>query len=408
MKSKPPKKKRKKTPSPTEIDGKEALWKIPTPITGECSLYFHIPFCERKCPYCHFYSQTNTKSIKDFVSALLQEWNIQKHKVLDKKIVSIYFGGGTPSLLGPKYIETILSTLSKDIPLDPDVEITLESNPHLVSFFDFVSFQKAGINRVSLGVQSLNEKELLFLQRLHTPKQALEAIETIQKASIHNISIDLMYDIPHQTLASWKETLSLLPKESISHVSLYNLTFEPKTPFFRQKEFLQKQVPSEKISLKILKEALSFLASSGFQRYEIASFAKKDLYSRHNIGYWTERPFIGFGPSAWSYFNQERYSNISSLNAYIDKLSRNELPIDFTESLKYPNNILELLILHLRILQGFSLTSFTKRHGDLPLETNEVLEKLQKEKLLTQKKDILSLTKKGSLFYDHIAVELLA
>ncbi len=333
----------------------------------------------------------------------MQEWDLKKNELSNKKIVSIYFGGGTPALLGAKNIERILSA----IPLDSSTEITLETNPNIVTLPEMAHYKKIGINRMSLGVQSLHKETLQFLQRTHSKEKALQAIDIIHNF-IPNLSIDLMYDIPHQTLTSWQETLSYLPKLPITHISLYNLTFEPETPFFSQKKILEDFLPPSKESLSLLTSACSFLEKEKFLRYEIASFAKNGLYSHHNIGYWNGRPFLGFGPSAWSYWSKERFSNVSSITTYIQNLSQKKLPVDYVEKLQAPNDVIELFILHLRLLQGFSLIDFKKQHGILPKETLDTLKMLTQEKLLSITKDWITLTKKGVLFYDHIAVELLA
>ena len=360
--------------------------------TGECSLYFHIPFCSRKCPYCHFYVAADIQSSKDLLlEALELEWALQKEKLQGKKIVSIYFGGGTPALFGAYAIRTILSWIS----IPPNCEITLEANPEEITLELMQAYKECGINRVSIGVQSLDNALLKILGRGHTAQKALDSIEICVHAGIKNISIDLMYEIPHQTLAIWEETLSQLSDLPITHLSLYNLTIEPRTLFFKRSPQLLPHLPSPETCLEMLNAATTHLEKIGLKRYEISAFAKDSQVSCHNLGYWQGRPFLGFGPSAFSYWEGSRFRNIAHLQKYAQKLKESKSPIDFEETLPYPANLHERLAIALRCLEGITVK-------DYPVDSH-LYDELVNEGWLTLENDRARLTPEGLLFYDSVA-----
>jgi oxygen-independent coproporphyrinogen-3 oxidase len=357
------------------------------------SLYFHFPFCTKKCPYCHFYVIPNRSAHQKLLSeALSLEWERQSSLLEGKSITSIYFGGGTPSLF--QGIEEIL----KKIPQRSDCEITIEANPEESSLELFTYFRSIGINRLSLGVQSLDDRSLQTLERIHSAEKAKQALFNAQKAGFTNVSIDLMYDLPGQTEESFRFTLNQLTDLPIHHLSLYNLTIEPHTSFHKRKV----QIPANDLSIRLLNLALEKLLLLGLNRYEISAFARPGHASRHNLGYWTGRPFLGFGPSAFSYWEEERFRNIANLNRYAQLLKKGASPIDFREKLPYPANIHELLAIRLRLKEGVDLKQFP-----LPQETKETLENLKKLNLLRQTQDQLFLTEKGMLFYDTVAAEII-
>lgn len=369
---------------------------------GSCSLYFHIPFCTRKCPYCHFFVLPDKPELKErFLRALKLEWESILPKLEGREIVSIYFGGGTPSLAGPEAIADILSWVRGGTSLSPTCEITLEANPEEGKAL--TRFAATGVNRLSLGVQSLDHETLRCLGRKHTPEGAIETIGAVHEAGISNISIDLMFDVPSQRDASFDKTLNALKSLPITHVSLYNLTFEPHTLFFKQKKELKPLLPTPEESLAFLHTAVTNLEATGLLRYEISAFARPGAQSIHNTGYWTARPFLGLGPSAFSFWEGKRYRNIANLNRYEEALSQGKSPVDFEESLPYPDNILELLAVELRLLSGVDLTKFAQ----LPRKTEESIAALVQKGWLKKDKGRLQLTEKGLLFYDSVATELI-
>lgn len=357
------------------------------------SLYFHIPFCTKKCPYCHFYVIPNRLSHHKLLSdSIALEWQQQLPLLEGKTITSIYFGGGTPSLF------TGIGEILERIPKAPDCEITIEANPEESSLELFQKFRSMGINRLSLGVQSLDDRSLQTLERIHSAEKARQAIFNAQKAGFTNVSIDLMYDLPGQTEESWRYTLDQLPHLPIHHLSLYNLTIEPHTAFHKRKV----ETPTGDLSLRFLSAALEKLESLGLKRYEISAFAIPGHESRHNLGYWTARPFLGFGPSAFSYWNGERFRNIANINRYARLLAEGQSPVDFRERLPYPADINELLAVRIRLTEGANLDDF-----ELCDQTKASIEKLRQLGLVKQNGPQIQLTERGTLFYDTVASEII-
>ncbi len=360
------------------------------------SLYFHIPFCSKKCPYCHFYVVPNQQRYHAVLKeGLLLEWQRQKHLLKDHTIVSIYFGGGTPTLFGPEAIGEILSWCN-ELTLASDCEITIEANPEESDLALFTALKNVGINRVSLGIQSLDDRSLSRLERQHSAQKAIEAIHAVKQAGIQNLSIDLMYDLPNQTEASWRYTLDQLATLPIDHLSLYNLTIEPHTSFHKRRNILQLPKPDE--SLQFLHLALSTLETIGLQRYEISAFAKPGFESRHNLGYWTFRPFLGFGPSAFSYWNGERFQNTSNLQRYTRDAATS--PISFREKLAPFEAAKEKLAVQLRLKTGAAITQ-------IPTDLEKTIESLENQGLIRRNKIHITLTDRGQLFYDTVASELI-
>ena len=374
----------------------------------EISLYFHIPFCTRKCDYCHFYVLPDQEKAKEqLAEGFKLEWALLKPFVANKKIVTLYFGGGTPSLFGPPRLRSLLEMIKDSSEISSSAEITLEANPENITLELMEEYAKAGINRVSIGIQTLDPALLKLLGRLHSPDIALQAVYTTYQAGISNISIDLMYDLPNQTLKHWATTLDLLKPLPIKHLSLYNLTIEPHTLFFKKKATLSPLLPNEEESLAMFEMAVDRLESYALRRYEISAFAQQGFESRHNSGYWTGRQFLGLGPSAFSYWEGKRFSNVANLNRYCQMLSKGELPRDFIEELNPEAKRRELFVIHLRLREGVNMEQFIRQYGPLDQETRATLHRLIEEGYCTSEQKCIQLTRKGILFYDTVAAELI-
>lgn len=379
-------------------------------MTGKgISLYIHVPFCTKKCPYCHFFVQPDSLENQNvFLFNLKKEWALRSPLIEGQEIVSIYFGGGTPSLLHPSAIEDLLNMIQKGpATISPSCEITLEANPENVSLELIKSFKDAGINRISMGVQSFDDALLHLLGRTHDSSRAKDAIHAISQAGINNLSIDLMYELPHQTLSTWKESLLQVEDLPITHLSLYNLVFEPGTSFHKKSELLSPSLPSQEDSLQMLNLAVSQLEAAGLKRYEISAFAKPGFESIHNTGYWTGRPFLGLGPSAFSYWEGRRFRNVAHLKKYADALEKNLPPEDFEECLSLEAKQKELLAVELRLLKGVDLNLFQKKTGVLSSSLQTSIENLLLNKFLNQRESQISLSDEGLLFYDSVASELI-
>ncbi|MBM3208236.1 MAG: radical SAM family heme chaperone HemW [Chlamydiae bacterium] len=377
--------------------------------TKEVSLYFHIPFCTKKCPYCHFYVVPNREELQlSYLAALEKEWQIVSHKIAGMHIVSIYFGGGTPSLLGPQKIDKVLQWIAgSSATISTDCEITLEANPENVTLELIKEFKACGINRISLGLQSMEDELLVHLGRGHSASKSSQAVIDCYEAGMQNISVDLMFELPHQNMAHWTHTLDKVSTLPITHLSLYNLVIEPHTQFHKKRKELSTHLPPEELCKEMLDIAVDKLETAGLKRYEISAFAKPGYLSRHNTGYWKARPFLGLGPSAFSYFDKKRFQNVCNLQKYCSQLDKGILPIDFEEELSFPANLKELLAVELRLIDGVNIEEFEKKHAKLPQEMLNSLKKLKELNLLEQNNNIIKMTNKGLLFYDTVAEEII-
>jgi putative oxygen-independent coproporphyrinogen III oxidase len=374
---------------------------------NEFSLYFHIPFCKRKCDYCNFYVIPDKEQHKTLLLESLKiEWNESLKKIPPTAtLASIYFGGGTPSLFGPDRIDQIINWIKQSFSID--VEITLEVNPEDVTRTLIVDYKQAGINRISMGVQSLDDRELQLLTRRHNVHKALAAIDDTYNAGISNISIDLMYDLPHQTTTGWQKTVQTAARLPITHLSLYNLTIEPHTVFYKYKNQLSQSIPDEESSFAMYTHAIDTLESAGLAQYEISAFAREGLHSRHNTGYWTGRSFLGLGPSAYSFWDGLRYKNVANINKYAQALQSVQSPVDTVDELSTEDRKKELLVVALRLLDGVNILQFEELHGPLSKDTNKTLRELTEQGLLEMGNHHVKLTRRGILLYDSIASELI-
>lgn len=372
------------------------------------SIYVHLPFCTRKCGYCHFYVVPDQPALKDqLLEGLILEWIKIEPFLRDGTIASIYFGGGTPALFGHQRLRQLLDQIKRSSAYQEGVEITLEANPEESTLELLEGYAAAGVNRLSIGVQSLDDTLLQRLTRLHNAAKARQAIGDATQAGFKNISVDLMYEIPGQSLAVWQETLQEVVQLPIHHISLYNLTIEPHTPFYTKREELLRISPPDDVARAMYEQACLIFETAGLAQYEISAFAREDAFSRHNTGYWTGRPFFGLGPSAFSYWEGKRYRNIAHLGKYCLALQTGSSPIDFEEKLSAEASRREQLVLQLRLRRGVDISLFEQQFGPIAEETLVSLKTLQQQGLLhTLGKSIL-LTREGQLFYDSIASELI-
>lgn len=381
-------------------------------MTGKqpCGIYIHLPFCAQKCPYCHFFVLPNQERFKEQLHQALQIECLRAIEIIENRVVqSVYFGGGTPALYGPQRVKEILDLFrNSNMCLADDIEITLEANPESLTQEEVLAYKNGGINRMSIGVQSLHDPTLEILGRKHSAKKAIECIQMIHNCGIDNISIDLMYEVPKQSLATWKKTLEAIQQLPITHLSLYNLTIEPHTSYYKKREEIAKQLPPDDVATEMLDCAINDLEAIGLERYEISAFAKPGYNSKHNSSYWLGTPFLGLGPSAYSFWNRERFQNVANLGKYCRALENNQNGIDFREKLPYPDNIKELLMINLRMMEGVNISQFEKKWGySLPQESVEVLKQGTRDGFLTMKNGRYKLTQRGALFFDTFAAELI-
>ncbi len=373
------------------------------------SVYIHIPFCLKRCFYCDFtsFSKINKTIIDKYINALCFEISKKPPNPLKgeykNKIKSIYFGGGTPSLLSISQLKIILSELKKNFNILSNCEITLEINPATVSIYKLKKFRKLGINRLSLGLQSFDNKLLKKSGRLHNITDNFNVIHQASLAAFKNVSIDLIYGLPNQSLEIWKRDLQivceLVSKDLIKHVSIYALSIHEDTVFGKKYiNSCHKALPTEKEICDMYNMACEMLNAYNFEHYEISNFAKKGYESVHNLTYWNMEEFYGFGLSSHEYRDFMRKANTSNLQEYLE----NPLSYEILES----NTIFDEFMLKLRLAKGLNILEFTERHNLKNTMSFESLEKYIKEDLLLFKKNTLKLTEKGFLVSNSLINEL--
>ena len=359
-------------------------------------VYVHVPFCRKKCPYCHFAVRPHKDAqVPSYLRSIRKEWE-SKQDLLDE-VTTLYFGGGTPSLLSEQELEELFLIFPSTLG-----EITLEANPEDVTYPKFCFLKELGINRISLGAQSFSNERLSAIGRNHTAEDTIRAVEICKKAGFDNISIDLMYDLPNQTFTEWQTTVAQAIQLPITHLSLYNMTFEPGALYFKDRHALKQLLPNGEVSTKMLLHAIAVFESSGLKRYEISAFAKEGFCAQHNTSYWTAKPFLGIGPSAFSYYEGSRFKNSSHFPKWQAQVDSGLDCIEFEEQLAYPDNVHELFVVQLRLLAGVNLSEF-----DLPEQTLQKVSQLIDGGYLKKESHFLSLTERGTLFYDTVASELI-
>ena len=371
--------------------------------TDSLGLYVHIPYCVRKCNYCDFCSLPKGEAgVPDvYVDRLCEEiitYSGRSNKPLD----TIYFGGGTPSLLSPGQMQRIVDTIRNVFVISPEAEITFEANPGTLTSEKVVAFYKLGFNRVSLGLQSIHENEMKMLGRIHSYNDFLLSYEMLRKAGFKNISVDLMYGIPHQTKDSFAETVRTVISLSPEHISAYGLMIEEGTPFFAERDSLP--LPSLDDECDMYDIARQLLSDAGYEHYEISNYAKQGYRSRHNSLYWNLSEYIGVGAAAHSFFDGVRYSNSLNVDEYISFTGLNFLGEKESNSdLAY-----EYAMLKLRTKDGFSLSEYEEHFGiSFTLGKEQVIEKLKDEGLIVFSDDRIALTERGFYLSNSILVEIL-
>lgn len=367
----------------------------------ELELYIHIPFCVKKCAYCDFLSAPASEETKMlYVDTLLAEIE-EFENADDYEVVSAFFGGGTPSILPGEEIGRIMNALEKKFRFRMDAEITLEANPGTVGKEKLLCYKRAGINRLSLGLQSAHEKELKKLGRIHTFKEFLESFQTAREAGFSNINVDLMSALPGQTKESYRDTLNKITSLDPEHISVYSLIIEEGTLFYEaygedvrllEEGKKTKFLPTEEEERAIYALTEEMLTKNGYIHYEISNYAKPERECRHNLGYWERRDYLGFGLGASSLLNPVRYKNTDSLKDYLAKdFSKKEFLV-----LTKDNQIEETMFLGLRILEGVSKKKFQETFScPLGAVYYHELEKLKAQGLVDETEDYVRLTKRG-------------
>ena len=317
-------------------------------------IYIHVPFCRSKCQYCDFYSLTckDDKSIETYIRAICDHIKESGPLTPGYKVDTIYFGGGTPSFLGADALATILTTIRRVFDVDPNAEITMEANPDSLSDQLLRRVRAEGVNRISLGVQTDNDDLLKKLGRPHDYAQVVSAVQRVRKAGIKNLSLDLMYGLPGQTLLNWKDTLERVITLNPDHISCYALKVEENTPLYACKDILD--IANDDVQAEMYLAGVEILRSHGFRQYEISNFARKGLYSRHNMKYWTGGEYLGFGPAASSDFGGRRFTIIRDLQGYVNGIKTGGAILDEVDEVPLRERAGEYLMLRLRTISGIN------------------------------------------------------
>ena len=365
-------------------------------------LYLHIPFCVRKCNYCDFFSASGTEEEQAaYVSAMIQE--IQNYQELsgEYEVQTIFLGGGTPSLLTPEQIEQIFNAIYHTFSVNENAEITMEMNPGTVDIEKLHAMKAAGVNRLSIGLQSAQNEELKMLGRIHTFEEFLETWKLIEQAGFKNRNIDLMSALPGQTIESYEDTLSKVLALEPEHISAYSLILEEGTVFYDwyEKGKLDRgawKLPSEEEEYAMGELTILRLAEAGMHRYEISNYAKPGFACRHNIGYWKRTDYLGFGPSAASLFGNRRWTNTADRSLYLKACGALEKIREDEEILSRQDAMEEFMFLGLRMTQGISTAEFEEKFGkEIHAVYGGVLKKYEAMHLLQEHSGRLALTRDG-------------
>ena len=370
------------------------------------SIYIHIPYCKQACSYCNFHFTISQNDKQDMLNCISLELSLRKEYLQNKQVKSIYFGGGTPSILEKDEINSIIEKVYGTYNISKNAEITLECNPDDLSRDKLIELKEAGINRLSIGIQSFNDKELKWMNRSHNAKQAKECLKIAQQVGFNNITIDLIYGLPNQCISNWEENLKELFKYNIQHFSAYALTIENRT-------LLKHLVNTNKIELlkeELIVEQFNLLINKSneqsFIHYEISNFGKEGCFSKHNTAYWQNKHYLGIGPSAHSYNGKSRSWNISSNKKYIQKIKQGERFFEvekLTENQKYN----EYIFTALRTIWGVNSNQIEKKfRKKMLIHFLKEIEKWESEAFVQQADNIFTLTRKGQVFADKISSDL--
>lgn len=373
----------------------------------QTAIYIHIPFCDHKCIYCDFYSIINYDNLNNYLTAIKKEIELRgKDFSEDREIISIFFGGGTPSFMTPEYIGEIINSITKNFSVRYDAEITLETNPGTVSKQKLKDFLSVGINRLSIGIQSFNDNELKFLTRIHDSQTAIETVNSAAQSGFNNISVDLIFNLPDQSKKMWKKNLDISVSLPITHISAYSLILERGT-------ILNKMVLDGKVQMQdsdhdaeLYATTIELLTNNRFSQYEVSNFAKENYECIHNNAYWRYKDYLGFGTSAHSFINGKRWWNYSSLNFYLEKM-KNDNPVAGEEVLTNNQMHDEYIMLAMRS-NGLEIKDYINRFGSKWIsKVKNDLTEYQSKGYLSIDDNFIKFTPKGYTLCDEIIGRLL-
>lgn len=364
-------------------------------------IYVHIPFCKKKCRYCDFVSYSNKENcIDNYVSALIKEIQnrYEKEEIKDYSVDTIYIGGGTPSLINEEYIKNIIETIRENFNVLQKCEITIEVNPGSATKEKLTKYKEIGINRLSIGMQSTEDKILKEIGRIHTYDEFLTTYKTARKVGFKNINVDLMLGLPNQTIEILEGSINKVIKLKPEHISVYSLILEDNTPLKIDYDNNKIQLPSEDVEREMYWKVKEILEKNNYKHYEISNFAKEGYESKHNMNCWNQNDYLGFGLASHSYFKAKRYCNIDNLEKYIKNIEENNIEknMEILEIQNEEDMKKEFMLLGLRKIDGVNIQEFKKRFIENPIfKFHNELEKLSKEGLIEVDLDRIKLTSKG-------------
>ena len=365
-------------------------------------IYIHIPFCKKRCIYCDFYSSTDNRLVDKYIDALCIELESRLHEIDKNNITTIYIGGGTPSQLSATQLGEIINFIKSKIDFSLIEEFTIEVNPDDVTYDYIKECITFGINRVSMGIQSFVDKELKIINRRHDSYQAIKAIETIKSAGISNISIDLIYGLPLQTIESWIYSIQKAIEMNVPHISCYNLSYEEGTALYRMREKGEIKECDEDSCIEMYDILVKMLADTDFEHYEISNFAKRGYYSRHNSNYWNLTPYLGLGASAHSFDGSIRRYNPSSIQKYTSNISESSIAYEEEQETLY-EQFNEYIMINLRTMWGVNTQKVKTIFGE---ELRNHLIKYSRRFIetgdLKEKENTIVLSEKGIMLSDYI------
>lgn len=371
-------------------------------LSQPSAIYIHVPFCVRKCCYCDFYSATDLSLIPDYLSALVSEMDHRSDPHL--KIDTVYLGGGTPSVFSIQNINRILAAVNRCYSIASDAEVTLEVNPGTVTAGFMRDLKSLGVNRVSIGVQSFQERKLNFLDRIHTVADAVKTLQNATSAGFENINVDLIYGVPFETRSMWQKDLEKAVAAAPVHLSCYMLTIEEDTrlnTMLTKGEFMP---IDDRLRFFLFKDTVGMLGKNGFEQYEISNYAKGACHrSRHNSKYWSMTPYLGFGPAAHSYNGRERFWNHRDINRYIRDMKTKGRAVAETERLSRDQKMLEMILLSFRTDHGMDLSIFRSEFGTSFEKTfSAIIDRVQNAGFGLLKQNRFVLTPEGKVRLDSI------
>lgn len=377
----------------------------------DLSIYIHIPFCYSKCFYCDFNSYTDKENIQEkYVDYLKKEIDLYRDLFKSYKLKTVFFGGGTPSLIDKDYIKDILSHLYSAIDTSELLEVSIEANPKTLTKEKLKTYKSIGINRISIGVQSLDDKLLEKIGRTHTAKDFYDTFELLKDLGFDNINVDIMFNLPNQTTRDVLDTLEKIVELDIPHISFYSLKLEEGTKLFSMFEKGEIELSDEDTEREMYHKGIDFLNSKGYDLYEISNFSKSGYECIHNLAYWKLKPYVGLGLSSHSNIDSKRYGNLENFSSYFNSIDNSFFPIDSetVERIDKKMEIAEYIMLGLRLKEGVNKENFKNRFG---IELEEAfrgnLDKFLNDKLIKYKGENLTLTEKGLDLCNLIFMELL-